>query len=88
MNVIIGWDILVVKICYVQNKSAAKYKQIYVYGRNAVFFIQHKCGSPYYFPTHIFYKMKNSKKNRAVDQHSFFADPDSAVYLNADPDLA
>ena len=26
-------------------------------------------------------------KNRAVDPHSFFADLDPAVFLNADPDL-
>ena len=25
-------------------------------------------------------------KTRAVDPHSFFADPDPAVFLNADPD--
>ena len=25
-------------------------------------------------------------KSRAVDPHSFFADPDPAVFLNADPD--
>ena len=24
--------------------------------------------------------------NRAVDPHSFYADPDPAVFLNADPD--
>ena len=27
-------------------------------------------------------------KTRAVDPHSFFADPDPAVFLNADPDPA
>ena len=26
--------------------------------------------------------------SRAVDPHSFFADPDPAVFLNADPDPA
>ena len=26
------------------------------------------------------------QKSRAVDPHSFFADPDPAVFLNADPD--
>ena len=29
-----------------------------------------------------------SSGSRAVDQHSFFADSDSAVFLNADPDPA
>ena len=29
-----------------------------------------------------------SSGSRAVDQHSFFADSDSAVFLNADPDQA
>ena len=28
------------------------------------------------------------KMTRAVDPHSFFADPDPAVFLNADPDPA
>ena len=36
--------------------------------------------------------MKNvsgqSPKHRAVDPHTFFADPDPAVLLNADPDPA
>ena len=27
-------------------------------------------------------------KTRAVDPHSFYADPDPAVFLDADPDLA
>ena len=27
-------------------------------------------------------------KTRAVDPHSFYADPDPAVFLNADPDPA
>ena len=27
------------------------------------------------------------KKNRAVDPHSFFANPDPDVFLNADPDV-
>ena len=29
-----------------------------------------------------------SSGSRAVDQHSFFADSDSAVFLNSDPDQA
>ena len=28
----------------------------------------------------------NSNHTRAVDPHSFYADPDPAVFLNADPD--
>ena len=28
----------------------------------------------------------NDKDTRAVDPHSFYADPDPAVFLNADPD--
>ena len=30
--------------------------------------------------------MSEGLKIRAVDKHSFFADPNPAVFLNADPD--
>ena len=30
----------------------------------------------------------NIEKGRAVDPHSLHADPDPAVFMNADPDLA
>ena len=34
-------------------------------------------------PIRAYYKLRTS---RAVDPHSFYADPDPAVFLNADPD--
>ena len=45
-----------------------------------------------YFLTKLFSCTKsigredNFKSIRAVDTHSFYADPDPAVFLNADPD--
>ena len=33
------------------------------------------------------YNLKNKLYLRAVDSRSFYADPDQAVFLNADPDL-
>ena len=36
--------------------------------------------------TQQYYEQRN--KSKAVDPHSFFADPDPAIFLNADPDPA
>ena len=38
--------------------------------------------------SHNFFLKKHDALVRAVDPHSFYADPDPAVLLNADPDPA
>ena len=37
-------------------------------------------------PTPYSYILWAAVKTRAVDPHSFFADPDPAAFLNSDPD--